>query len=203
MIRLYLLRHAESVANIHKILASRKDFPLSAQGKHDAQDLSARFAQGNRVEIIYCSPLLRAVQTAAPFVTACDAPLKLDERLLEQDLGRFSGMTYAQAESDPAYRTDRTQRWAWSPEGGGESYQTLSFRVREFLFGLLGRPESEVLIVTHAVTLRLFRAVLENTLPAYPETIPGNGELWTSDWEGTPTRVVERSLGTPPKADGE
>lgn len=179
---LYLIRHAESVANAANLLAGRTDFPLTATGKNDAAALAADFSSSHAVDAIWCSPLLRAQQTAAPFVLACDAPLRLDERLQEQHLGRFSGLSYPEVEADPAYCRERSARWDWIPEGGGESYRMIADRAQEFLTDLRAHCANEgiarVLLVTHAVTLRLFRACLENTLPRYPETIAGNGEVW-------------------------
>ena len=181
---LYLIRHAESVANAANLLAGRSDFALTPTGKSDAAALAADFSSARSVGAIWCSPLLRAQQTAAPFVLACDAPLRLDERLQEQHLGRFSGLSYPEVEADPAYCRERSARWDWVPEGGGESYRMIAERVQSFLRDLRERCADEnlqqVLIVTHAVTLRLFRACLENTLPRYPETIAGNGEVWST-----------------------
>lgn len=184
MTTLFLIRHAESVANAANLLAGRKDFPLTATGKSDAAALADVFASSRTVDAIWCSPLLRAQQTAAPFVLACDAPLRLDERLQEQHLGRFSGLSYPEVEADPAYCRQRNARWDWVPDGGGESYRMIAERVESFLQELREHCVSEqlqqVLLVTHAVTLRLFRACLENTLPRYPETIAGNGEVWSA-----------------------
>lgn len=184
MTTLFLIRHAESVANAANLLAGRKDFPLTAGGKRDAAALAEDFASSRTVDAIWCSPLLRAQQTAAPFVLACDAALRLDDRLQEQDLGRFSGLSYPEVEADPAYCRQRNARWDWVPDGGGESYRMIADRVQSFLRELRERCASEqlqqVLLVTHAVTLRLFRACLENTLPQYPEAIAGNGEVWSA-----------------------
>ena len=182
MTTLFLIRHAESAANAGNVLAGRLNFPLSATGKLDAAALADEFSSIQSIDAIWCSPLLRAQQTAAPFVSACDAPLRLDERLQEQHLGRFSGMTYAEAESDAGYCRERSARWGWVPEGGGESYAMIAERVQSFLCDLRDQCEREhlerVLLVTHAVTMRLFRACLECTLPRYPEQIAGNGEVW-------------------------
>ena len=184
MTTLFLIRHAESVANAANLLAGRKDFPLTATGKRDAAALAEDFASSRTVDAIWCSPLLRAQQTAAPFLLACDAALRLDDRLQEQDLGRFSGLSYPEVEADPAYCRQRNARWDWVPDGGGESYRLIADRVQSFLQELREHCASEqlqqVLLVTHAVTLRLFRACLENTLPQYPVAIAGNGEVWTA-----------------------
>jgi len=42
--------------------------------------------------------------------------------------------------------------------------------------------DENILIVTHAVSFRLIRAVLENTLPEYPKAFPNNGEIWKVDF---------------------
>ena len=55
----------------------------------------------------------------------------------------------------------------------------IAARVRPFLIQfeqcLTGQA---VLLVTHAVTLRLVRALVENTVPEYPVEIARNGEIW-------------------------
>jgi broad specificity phosphatase PhoE len=185
MVNLYLLRHAESQANIENILAGQMDYPLSEKGKSNALELAQRFAERITIDALWCSPLLRAQQTAAPFVLRCNIPLRLDRRIMEQHLGLFSGMTYAEAEAHPGYRKDRSARWHWVPEAGGESYEMVAARIQSFLGHLrrVCRQEgiSRVLVVTHAVTLRLLRAELEQTLPDYPEEIAKNGELWISE----------------------
>ena len=139
MTTVFFIRHAESVANARNLLAGRQDFALTEIGKHDAAALATEFAAANNIDLIWCSPLLRAQQTAAPFLLACDAPLRLDERLQEQHLGRFSGLSYAEVENDAGYCTDRGARWDWVPEGGGESYRMIAARVESFLADLRER----------------------------------------------------------------
>ena len=70
MTTLYLVRHAESVANADNLLAGRIDYPLSPTGKLDAAAIATEFAAKIDVDLIWCSPLLRAQQTAAPFLVA-------------------------------------------------------------------------------------------------------------------------------------
>jgi len=197
---MFLIRHAESIANAQHLLAGRIDFALTDTGKADADALALEFSSLQKINAIWCSPLLRAQQTAAPFVLACDAPLRIDERLQEQHMGKFSGKSYAEAEADPGYCRDRNARWDWVPDGGGESYRMIAERVQSFLADLRVTCERErlgqILLVTHAVSLRLFRASLEATLPRYPEKIAGNGEVWRTFLApaGTPSPVEILSL---------
>ena len=49
-----------------------------------------------------------------------------------------------------------------------------------------------ILFVTHAVTMRLIRAHLEQTLPGYPVELAKNGEIWKTQFSKQgDTHVVE------------
>ncbi|MDC7241319.1 MAG: histidine phosphatase family protein, partial [Spirochaetales bacterium] len=82
----------------------------------------------------------------------------------------------------------------WIPEGGGESYAMIADRVKSFFSSFDPEDDRNVLVVTHAVTFRLIRAVLENTLPLYPESFPNNGEIWKVDFRGVGKRHEIESL---------
>lgn len=187
MSTLYFIRHAQSEANKLDVLASRQDFPLSEQGMIDAAEIALQFKGLAELDRIVASPLIRAQQTASPFAEAFGGlSVEADERLIEQDLGEFSGMTYDQLQGRSDYMHDRTRRWNWVPEGGGESYKMVAERLKPFFQAMdLLKEEERVLFVTHAVTMRLIRACLEQTCPNYPRNIAHNGEIWKVDFRGS------------------
>ena len=179
--KIHIMRHGESEANVNHILAGQLDYPLSEKGKQDAHQIASWYTSHYNPKIIYCAPLLRAKQTAEPFVVATPIPLTIDARLMEQNLGVLSGKTYEEAESDPRYETNKSARWDWNIKGG-ESYKDIATRIHSFFIGL--DPDGpDTLIVTHAVAMRLIRGLLENTLPLYPEHIARNGEIWEVNFE--------------------
>ncbi len=188
---LYVVRHAESEANERDILASRKDFPLSGTGARQAVHVAAAFMKDHAPEMIITSPLIRAKQTGDAFVSQGiinDHPpqfMTIREELTEQELGRYAGMTYKELETAEGYEHDRTKRWDWVPEGGGESYSMVADRLVPF-FEWLDRQQKpkEILVVTHAVTMRMIRAHLEMSLPDYPQEIARNGEVWKIEYRG-------------------
>ncbi|MBN2008805.1 histidine phosphatase family protein [candidate division KSB1 bacterium] len=185
MMTLYFIRHAESEANKKNILASQMDYPLSKKGMEDARHIAEKFSVDNRVDKIISSPLIRAVQTAQPFSDIFNVDIKTNSNLLEQHLGRFSGMTYQDVESEPHYEHDKTKRWNWEPEGGGESYRMISDRLKIFFDSLDHEGnDKNILVVSHAVTLRIIRALLENTIPKYPVVLAKNGEVWKTEFQG-------------------
>ena len=185
--KLFFMRHGESEANREDILASRRDFPLTDRGKKDAEEIAGEFRDAlGPPTLIISSPLLRARQTAEPFCRLFGLEAALEPAVTEQELGAFSGMTYAEIEKAPGYETDRTKRWDWVPRGGGESYAMIAERIKPFFLAMEEKAQREmdsaVLVVTHAVTLRLIRAFLEKTLPDYPREIARNGEIWEVDY---------------------
>lgn len=60
----------------------RYDPPLSEQGHRQARQLAQRL-QSEAIAHIFCSPFLRAIQTAHPVAEALDLPLKLEAGLSE------------------------------------------------------------------------------------------------------------------------
>ncbi|MDF7823893.1 histidine phosphatase family protein [Pontiellaceae bacterium B12227] len=181
---IYFIRHAQSEANLKDILASRKDFPLTEKGAADAEAIAAEFKSIAALDRIVCSPLLRAQQTAEPIAKAFGLEVETDERIIEQELGVFAGMTYAELEERPDYMHERSKRWNWVPAGGGESYEMIARRLEPFFQSLESMEGENILFVTHAVTLRLIKAHLEQTLPEYPYEIAKNGEIWKINFTG-------------------
>ena len=195
MVILYLIRHAESEANVKRLLASRLPFPLTEAGKAEAELIASQLKDLTPIDRIVSSPLLRAVQTAESFSKRYGVPIEEDGRLAEQDLGAFSGLSYDAVKSIPDYEQDAMARWDWVPRGGGESYRMMAARVRDFFASLETCPEGErILVVTHAVTFRLIRGLLEWTLPVYPNAFPNNGEIWKVEFRGLGKRHPIESI---------
>ncbi len=175
---IYFIRHAQSEANRLDILASRRSYPLSAKGKEDAAAIAVEFKKMVPLDRIICSPLIRAQQTAQPIAEAFGLEIETDERLTEQELGIYAGLTYAELDERQDYAHDRSKRWKWKAEGGGESYEMIAQRLDPFFQSLEKLEGTNILFVTHAVTMRLIKATLEQTLPEYPSEIAKNGEIW-------------------------
>ncbi len=175
---IYFIRHAQSEANLKDILASRQDFPLTEKGRRDAAAIASEFAQMVKLDRIVSSPLIRAQQTARPIAEAFGLKVEIDERLTEQELGIYTGMSYSELWERPDYMHDRTKRWDWVPKDGGESYEMIAQRLEPFFQSLENLEGENILFVTHAVTMRMIRATLEQTLPEYPHVIAKNGEIW-------------------------
>lgn len=90
--KLLLVRHGESEADILGVHEGRADFPLTERGQEQAQLLSAWLKANEDFDEIIASPLVRARQTAERIAQATGVPLTLDDQLMEWDNGLLAGM---------------------------------------------------------------------------------------------------------------
>ena len=111
--RLYLVRHAESVLNATRVVQP-PDTPLSEVGRAQAERIGARLA-GAGVARIVSSDLPRAVETAEAIARHTGAPLGFDADLQERNYGAIRGTPYAALTEDifgPDYVPPEGETWA-------------------------------------------------------------------------------------------
>lgn len=88
----YLIRHGVTRWNLDSRIQGREDVPLSEEGVRQAErcatELAGRCAD---IDVVYSSPLSRALDTARIIAEAVGAEVRVDERLIERDFGSVSG----------------------------------------------------------------------------------------------------------------
>ena len=91
----YLVRHGETDWNAEGIVQGNTDIPLNARGLEQAA--SAREEMKDvPLDVIYCSPLIRARVTAEIINEYHHVPLILDARLREREFGVYEGRPYGE-----------------------------------------------------------------------------------------------------------
>ena len=90
MKELLILRHGITVWNELKITQGRTNNSLSERGEKEVENTALAF-KDKKVDLIYCSPLKRTIQTAEIFNFFHNSPIIFDDRLIEIDQGIFSG----------------------------------------------------------------------------------------------------------------
>ena len=86
--KLYISRHGQTPWNVEDLICGRTDVPLTELGQQQAK-LLAESAKDKGIDVILCSPMLRARQTAQAVSDAIGVPVRIDERLVEFDFGTF------------------------------------------------------------------------------------------------------------------
>ncbi len=149
---IYVVRHGETEWNALDKVLGRTDMPLNARGLEQAQEI-ARYLKDIKTDVFLCSPLCRARQTAEAISNETGIRYEIDDRLIEQDFGRFEG----------AYRFDReyqaAKREYFARYPGGESYFDMAARVFPLIKELDG---ADALLVTHGGVCRMIRSYFED-----------------------------------------
>ncbi len=90
------LRHGQAVNNTKRLLAGRTPgVQLTENGIKQAERI-AQFVKPFNISAIYSSPIERAEKTAAIVAKHNSLEYKVDDRLIELDMGKFTGMPYDQ-----------------------------------------------------------------------------------------------------------
>lgn len=92
--KLLIIRHGESEADILDVHEGRANFELTDRGHRQAEAMSEYVSKNYQVERIYHSTLKRAVQTAEHLSVKTKAPLIPDEHLMEFNNGLIAGLKY-------------------------------------------------------------------------------------------------------------
>ena len=92
--QIIFLRHGQAKNNTDRILAGRTEgIPLTEAGIKQAEH-TAEFLQHMNISAIYSSPIQRAKHTAEIVGKHNSLDVTIDERLIELDMGKFTGMPY-------------------------------------------------------------------------------------------------------------
>lgn len=178
-IALLLARHGQTADNASGLILGRRDPELSELGQRQAAGLAVQ-ARARGVVAIWCSPLLRARQTAAIVGHAIGVPPVVLEALIESARGDWEGVSQAVL----AQRTPElfAAFEAGDPDfvfPGGESIRSQVLRTRRALTQVAAGPQP-ALVVAHAGTIRA--ALLASGQPVPPERALVNGEAVALDW---------------------
>ena len=177
---IYIIRHGQTEKNKANVLQGRSDVPLNDAGRRQAEEVRDRFREaGIRVDLVYTSPLIRAVQTAE--IIAGDARQIVEERLIEMDYGPYEGMDL----SNPAPEVlTFFKDFVHNPAPDGmEPLQAVIARLGTFLEEIREEAaEKNILISTHAIAMK---GALEYLTPdscgSYWSKYIGNCAVYTAE----------------------
>lgn len=178
--RLLIIRHGESEADLLDVHEGRADFPLTMRGHKQAESMAQFVKKNFDISAIYCSPLKRAFQTAQHLSEATEIPLTVDEKLMEFNNGLIAGLERAVArkkypfvEKLPIHSSVYEQ----------ESALEFRFRADYILSKIISEnaPDRTIAIVTHGGMInQLYRCFLR--LPVDSDIFFGTGDTGIHHW---------------------
>ena len=159
---IYIMRHGQTNLNKEKRYNCRIDEDINDIGEKQAIEKIEEIKNLN-IDIIFCSPMKRAIHTMNLINTA-NIPVIYEDRLMERIGGVLTGTIL-----DDYYYEEFYNYYSKNIVDGLESLPELFNRVHSFISELEKRTENNILIVTHGAVAK--------AIQFYFEEIPKDGFL--------------------------
>lgn len=201
--KIYLVRHGETVFNTMGVLQGWNNSDLTEKGIEVAKKLGEELADV-KFDKVFSSDLKRAADTARLIV---NREPETTELLREIDMGDWSGRHISEViENDgESYYNFCVNAHLYNKEGA-ESYAVFLDRLKKFIDTyLIGKDYKNVLITTHGVTCVGILAIAEG-LPLeklWDNRVPQNAVPSILKLEGGKLSVIEKAPPQTKKEDFE
>ena len=149
---LYIMRHGRADWNDRHKLQGRTDIPLNEEGRRMAEVAGEEY-RDIPLDLCFCSPLIRARETAEIVLRGRDVPIRTDDRLREMSFGSYEGTENSFSIPDcPVNVIFQAPEKYTASVGGAETFDELFARTGSFLREVIDpllEQEKNVLIVGH------------------------------------------------------
>ena len=146
--KLLVIRHGESEADLLNVHEGRADFSLTVRGHKQAAAMADYVAENYSISKIYASTLTRAKQTARHLSDKTGVPIVLDENLMEFNNGLLAGLSRTAAkEKYPKIPNVPIDKAVY----GQESQLAFRQRAENALARIIreAHPEETIAVVSH------------------------------------------------------
>lgn len=154
--RLFMVRHGATQSSAEDRFSGSVNIVLSEEGTFQAARLAERLADDS-ISAVYCSPLLRAAQTAEILAGPHALPLIHEEGLREIHHGHWEGMRRADVESrfPEEYAAWEEDPFTFAPQGGEAGVNVIARALPVIRKIVMEHRGQNVIVVSHKATLRL------------------------------------------------
>jgi len=187
--KLFLIRHAESIDNVEGRFSGLRDVKLTEKGIQQSEQLSLRL-KNTEVDAVFCSDLIRARRTAEIVFKNKGIEIKANSKFRELDVGAWEGCTYKEVKSKFGYG-DEFNPWMGNvgvkisiPQG--EKIVSFINKVMSELNRIIKKyrtadKEKTIALVCHGVTIR---AILSNVLKI------SISDMWNIEQDSTALSII-------------
>lgn len=171
MTTLFLIRHGLTAVTGKTLYGRTSGVPLDDRGRAQAEALAERFVPV-RLTAVYSSPLDRCVETMGPLAARQRLDVVPRERLIEMDVGTWTGRPIAQARRTRLWK-ELIHRPSQFRFPGGESFADAQARTLAEIQEIVARhPRGRVAVGSHGDIIRMLVAHLSGAhLDLFQRTI--------------------------------
>jgi len=158
--KIYFVRHGETIWNKEKKIQGQSDIPLNEYGIELA-NITADALKDISFDIVYSSPLIRARETAEILIKNRNLEIHEDIRLVEMSFGEGEGESLPEIHAHPEMKLHNFihNPGEYTPPIGGETFEELYKRCKSFIEEIIIPSETKyntMLIVGHGALIRGF-----------------------------------------------
>lgn len=147
--KLLVVRHGQTDWNVQKKIQGRTDNPLNEVGISQAYE-TKELLKDEKIDLIICSSLKRAKQTAEIINENRNIPIKYDDRIIEIAYGENEGKYFSDFDYYGVWDIDKNVKYK-----DAENVNDLIKRVYEFLEEIKNYEEKNILLATHNGVCRI------------------------------------------------
>ncbi len=160
---IYLIRHGETTSDVEDRYGGEYDDHLTDKGKEQCNKLAQKI-NDKKIEIIYHSPKIRAIETAKILAKTIKADLQKVEDIKERNhSGILTGMIKSEAkEKYPEEIAKLEKDKKYHAITGSESYDSFKNRIINAFRELFNTDHNTIAVVTHGGPITCYiREVLD------------------------------------------
>jgi len=161
------LRHGQAKNNIERILTGRTpNIPLTEKGIEQAEK-TAKFVEQMNISAIYSSPIERAKHTAEIVAKHNSLDVITDDRLIELDMGKFTGVPYDEIFTSHGNVFMKFYNGELEiAHNGVETFTEVKKRVLSIVDHVIEKhPDQNVVLVTHMDPIKAMLATVVDLSP--------------------------------------
>lgn len=156
--KIYFVRHGETLWNKERKLQGRSDIPLNDYGKELAY-ITSEAMKDIPFDIIYTSPLIRAKETAHILAQNRNVEIQENDLLVEMSFGEGEGESLPEIHAHPEMKLHNFihNPGEYIPPNGGETFEELYERCKTFIEKYILPMEKQyncILVVGHGALIR-------------------------------------------------
>ncbi len=187
--KIFLVRHGESLGNAARRILGHTDLDLSELGYAQAES-TAKALANEKIDVVYSSDLMRAMNTAAPHARIRGLTVVPDRNLREMYVGEWEGKSVSDVKEQYGTMYDEQWRGGFGTFvfPGGEGTQEAAERFYGAMKDIADKNSGKaVLVAAHAAVIRAFWAKISGIKPediAASLDFPTNASYSVLEYEG-------------------
>lgn len=156
--KIYFIRHGETIWNKEKKIQGQSDIPLNEYGKELAH-ITSEAMKDIPFDIVYSSPLVRAKETSEILIKNRNLEIKENPLLVEMSFGEGEGESLPEIYAHPEMKLHKFihNPGEYIPPAGGETFEELYERCKTFIEEIIIPAEKKyncMLLVGHGALIR-------------------------------------------------